>query len=177
MNSTTDVSGESFDHKIAAIVDTRNEANAVAQEVVDETSLEQKQVIVVAPDDNHEGRKLEPEDQGIARTAIRAHIRLGIVGVVVGFALFWLLFALGAGLVTNNSLVAALLLMFFGGVFGLLAGGAVTLRPDHAPYLISAQSALSKGQYVVTVHADSHRQMKEAKTSFERRHLKLAASV
>jgi len=177
MNNSTAVTGETFDHKVAAIVDTQNEANAVAREIIDETSLRDKQVIVVTPDDSHEGRKLEPEDKGIARTAIRAHIRLGIVGVVVGFALFWLLFALGAGLVTNNSLTAALLLMFFGGVFGLLAGGAVTLRPDHAPYLISAQSALNKGQYVVTVHADSHRQLEEARTAFERRHLKLAASV
>lgn len=177
MNSTSGVSGESFDHKVAAIVASRSEADAVAKEVIDETSLEEKQVIVVVPNDSHEGRKLEPEDKGIARTAIRAHIRLCIAGMVAGFALFWLLFALDAGLVTNNSLVAALLLVFFGGVFGLLAGGAVTLRPDHAPYLISAQSALNKGQYVVTVHADSHQQLEEARSAFERRHLKLAASA
>lgn len=177
MNDTTAISGESFDHKVAAIVDTQNEADAVAQEVIEETSLEQKQVIVVVPDDSHEGRKLEPEDQGIVRTAVGAHLRLGIIGVVAGFVLFWVLYALGVGLVADNGIVAALLLMFFGGVFGLLAGGAVTFRPDHEPYLVSAQSALRKGKFVVTVHANSHQQLEEAKSVLERRNLQVIASL
>jgi len=177
MSNTTSVSGESFDHKVAAVVDTQAEADTIAQEVVAETSLEQKQVIVVSPGGSHEGHKLEPEDRGIVRTGIRAHIRLGIIGVVLGLVLFLLLLALDVGLARDNGMVAALVLMFFGGVFGLLAGGVVMLRPDHEAYLVSSQSALRKGKFVITVHARSHEQLEEAKSALGRRHLKLVASV
>lgn len=177
MKHSMSVSGESHDHKIAAIVAGKSEANVVVEELLRDTSLEREQVTVVSPDDQHQGAKLEPEDRGIVRTAIRAHIILAIVGALLGFVLFWVLLALGFGLVAESGVVAASVMTVFGGVFGLLAGGLVTLRPDHGPYLARAQAALRKGQFVVSVHATTHAQLNEAKAVLTRKGLKLTTSL
>ena len=41
----------------------------------------------------------------------------------------------------------------YGGVFGLMFGGLVTLRPDHGPYVARIRAALKEGRCAVVVHA------------------------
>lgn len=169
MKNTASLKGESFDHKIAAVFDSATEAENTALALREQTSLASEQVIVVSPDDPASARALEPESQGIWRTLVRSHVGLGIAGAVAGFILFLVLYSADVAFITLNLVVSVIVLTVFGAVGGLLLAGMVTLRPDHMPYLVMAQSALRKGKYVVTVHASSTEQLDEATKTLRNR--------
>ncbi|WP_347332867.1 hypothetical protein [Marinimicrobium locisalis] len=176
MTQTSRVSGEAIDHKLAAVFETDSEAQESADAVLEATSLEPDQVQIVRPGDTHAGWELEPEDRGIWRTLVRSHLWLGLVGAVVGLSLYLVLFGVGVGFIANNAVVSVIVLTAFGGVFGLMVGGLVTLRPDHMPYIVTAQSALRAGKTVVAVHAHDHGQLEEANRELHRRHAKTVSS-
>lgn len=165
------LSGEHRDHKVAVTCASRQTAEQIAADLCAHTSLSQSQVTVIRPGEPHEGRELEPESRGIWHTMIRAHIGLGLVGVGVGLVLFLVMHAVGIPFVTQNPWWSGALFLGFGGVLGLMLGGAFTLRPDHMPYLMKAQSSLRSGKYVVAVHAESLSQLHEAQEEFEKRGL------
>ncbi len=144
-----------------------------------ETSLDHEQVIVVSPpQDQHPGEELEPENQGIWQTLVRSHLWLGIGGAVAGFIVFLILSAIGVGgFIAQNGVVAAAVLAALGLILGLLVAGGVTLRPDHTPYVAKAQSALKEGKYVLTVHASSSEQLKEATTVLKNRNVRLVRTI
>lgn len=168
MKMSKNITGENFDHKIAAIFESENSANQAADTVRNITSLKSAQVFVVAPNDTHKGWELEPEDRGIWRTMIRAHVRLGLVGMALGFVLFLVLFMAGIQFIVANAIISAALGLAFGGIAGLMLGGLVTLRPDHMPYVSVSQSALKRGKFVVAVHAANVDQLKEADREFNK---------
>lgn len=169
MKNAASLKGEVVDHKIAAVFESRTEAENTALALREETSLASDQIIVVSPDDPNSGRALEPESQGIWRTLVRSHVGLGIAGAVVGFVLFLVLYSADVAFITLNLVVSVIVITVFGAVGGLLLAGMVTLRPDHTPYLVLAQSALRKGKYVLTVHASSAEQLDEAKKTLRNR--------
>jgi hypothetical protein len=147
------VTGELSDSKVAAVFDSEQEARAIARQVQRMLGVPPRQVQVVTPHDARPGRKMEPEDAGIFRTLIVAHYRLGLVGVGLGVILFVALYALGLEAVVASPGLAAALTIGYGGVFGLMFGGLVTLRPDHSPYVAKVRTALKEGRCAVIVHA------------------------
>ncbi len=177
MQSSMSLTGEQESHKGAAVFDTETDARAAARVLCERTSLTDGQVSVLSPRDPHPGSELEPEDQGIWRTLVRSHVGLGAGGVVTGFVAFLILSALGIGFIAQNALVAGSVLAAFGLMLGLLLAGAVTIRPDHTPYLIKAQSALRRGKYVLAVHASSTQQLQEAKSLLDSRNVKTVQSI
>jgi hypothetical protein len=158
------LTGEKYDHKIAAIFGVKETAQQAADTLRQQTSVHDHQVFVVTPNDTHPGWELEPEDRGIWRTLVRAHVWLGLAGLVVGLVVFLVLFGLNIRFVVENAVTSALIAIGFGGIFGMMFGGLVTLRPDHMPYVSIAQSALRKGKFIVAVHAESSDQLQEAQT-------------
>ena len=88
MSETSPITGELSNSKLAAVFADEGSARAAAQFVSAALSLGQAQVQVITPTEPHPGRKLEPESQGIWRTIIIAHMRLGIVGAVFGLLVF-----------------------------------------------------------------------------------------
>ncbi|PXX90370.1 hypothetical protein DIT71_12835 [Marinobacter vulgaris] len=177
MNSSANLTGEKEDHKVAAVFDTEPDARGTAKAICEETSLTDEQVTVLSPNDRHQGKELEPEDQGIWRTLVRSHIGLGIAGAVAGFVLFLILSALGVGFIAQNTVVAASVMTVIAAAIGMLVAGAVTLRPDHTPYLMKAQAALSEGKYVLAVHASSLEQLQEAKSLLDARNVKTMPTI
>lgn len=177
MQSSMSLTGEQKGHKVAAVFDTETDAKGAAKALCAGTSLTDDQVAVLSPRDPHQGSELEPEDQGIWHTLVRSHVGLGAGGAVTGFIVFLILSALGIGFIAQNSVVAASVLAALGLMLGLLLAGAVTIRPDHTPYLMKAQSALSKGKYVLTVHASSTQQLQEAKSLLDARNVKTVQSI
>lgn len=155
MKSKVTVTGESADHKLAAIFSSETEAHRAVEALSRKTGLDDAQIKLVSPGDTHQARQIEPESGGIWRTMIRAHIGLGVAGAIAGAVLFVALFAFGVGFIRQSPMVAGIVIVVFGGVIGLIAGGLVSLRPDHARYAQAAQSALKKGEHVLTVHAHS----------------------
>lgn len=169
MDSLSALTGETSTSKVAAIFDSARAARRIAHGLRRELQLKQSQVQVITPDTRHPGRKLEPEGRGIARTIIIAHLRLGAAGLAAGALAFGLLYASGLDLVTSSPGFAAALIMGYGGVFGLMAGGLVALRPDHDPYIHRVRDALEDGRSAVVVHAFDADQREAAKQALAAR--------
>lgn len=91
--------------------------------------------------------------------------------------LFIVLYFLGIEFIRQSAVTAGLLLTVFGGVLGLMAGGLVTLRPDHARYAQAAQSALKKGEYVLTVHAHSGEELNTVIAELEQHHARIVRTI
>ena len=162
MSETSPITGELSNSKVAAVFLNEPAARAAAQAVAGAMSLGSAQVQVITPSEPHPGRKLEPESRGIWRTIIVAHVRLGIVGAVVGLLAFAALYAAGLPFIVNSPVAAALALLFFGTVAGLMLGGLVALRPDHDRYVGATRDAMASGNTTVVVHAFSAEQADQA---------------
>jgi hypothetical protein len=112
-------------------------------------------VAVVAPDDTEVTRKMEPDQRGIWLTLIRSHLILGTAGALVGVLI-------AAGLViapwpaaAASPGFAALFAGVLGAFIGLMAGGLVTLRPDHGAVIRSMRAKLKVGQWGVVARPTS----------------------
>lgn len=162
MSETSPITGELSNSKVAAVFPFEVAARDAAQAVATALSLGAAQVQVITPGETHPGRKLEPESQGIWRTIVVAHVRLGIAGAVVGLLAFAALYASDIPFIVNSPVAAALVLLFFGAVAGLMLGGLVSLRPDHDRYVEAARDAMDTGSTTVVVHAFSAQQADQA---------------
>jgi len=162
MSETSPITGELSNSKVAAVFPHESAARQAAQGITAALSLGSAQVQVITPAEPHPGRKLEPESRGIWRTIVVAHVRLGIVGAVVGLLAFVALKAIGVPFIVNSPVAAALVLLFFGTVAGLMLGGLVSLRPDHDRYVEATRDAMAVGNTTVVVHAFSAEQRDQA---------------
>ncbi len=152
MDTLSALGGERSASKVAATFDREATARTVARQLRAQLGLTASQVMVVTPADRHPGRKLEPEGEGIVRTILFAHRRLAVVGMVIGAAAYLVMRVMALAPILSAPWLSALVLVGYGGVFGLLAGGLVSLRPDHDPYILKVQHALRAGACAVVVH-------------------------
>lgn len=153
MSVLSSLTGEISDSKVAAVFDSEDRARTIARELRAQLGLRDSQVQVISPHDRHPGRKLLPEGRGIFRTILIAHYKLGLAGLALGGLLFAILYAMGVSAVVSSPVLAGLLIVGYGGVFGLMVGGLVSLRPDQDPYLLKVRGALKEGCSAVVVHA------------------------
>ncbi|QOW19583.1 riboflavin biosynthesis protein RibA [Lysobacter ciconiae] len=152
MKTDGPVFGESSLSKLAAVFDTRERADVVAARLRQQFNLGAAQLQVISPEDPHPGRKMEPESRGIRQTAIKAHITFAILGVVAGLVIFLILRGMQIAAVTSSPLAVAGVLVFFGAVFGLFAGGLITLRPDQDHVVLKVREALDNGRFVIVAN-------------------------
>ncbi len=162
MSETSAITGELSDSKVAAVFPDQAAARRAAEAVIESLSLKSAQVQVIAPGEPGAGRKLEPESHGIWRTIMIAHARLGIVGAVLGLVVFAAMYAIGIGFIVSSPVAAALVLLSFGAMAGLMLGGLIALRPDHDRYVQATRDAMEAGNTTVVVHAFSAEQRDEA---------------
>lgn len=162
MSETSPITGELSNSKVAAVFADEAAARQAAQAVMQALSLKSAQVQVIAPGEPGAGRKLEPESHGIWRTIVVAHARLGIAGAALGLLVFVAMYALGVAFIVNSPVAAALVLLFFGAMAGLMLGGLTALRPDHDRYVQAARDAMEAGHTTVVVHAFSAGQRDQA---------------
>jgi hypothetical protein len=160
--SDNPVTGEVSNSKLAAVFADESAARAAATAVIAETSLQPTQVKVITPGEPHPGIKMEPEGGGIWRTIIKAHLRLGVAGLVAGALLFVLLRWLNVPAVVQSPWAAGMAMTVFGAVGGLFLGGLVSLRPDHDRYILATRDAIAQGRTTVVVHALSEAQLSQA---------------
>ena len=156
------VTAEVSNHKVAAAFPNAGAAKQAAAAVASTLSLGASQVQLIRPGDAHPGHKLEPESRGIWNTIIVAHVKLGIAGLVAGAVLFAVLYAMAIPFIVNSAIAAFLVIVFFGGVAGLMLGGFVSLRPDHDRYVEHTREAMEAGMTTVVVHAFSAEQRAQA---------------
>ena len=162
MSETSAITGELSNSKVAAVFRDPASARQAADAVTTALALDASQVQVIAPDEPQAARKLEPESRGIWRTIVIAHAKLGIAGAAVGLVAFAAMYAMGVLFIVNSPVAAALALLFFGAIAGLMLGGLTALRPDHDRYVQATRDAMEAGNTTVVVHAFSAEQRDRA---------------
>lgn len=168
MPGETVLTGEVSNSKVVGVFATADAAREAAAGVQAELGLQPAQVELMLPGEAHPRRRLEPESAGIWKTIVRAHLRLGIAGAVLGVVAFALLYAADVVFIVRSPVASALVLLFFGTMAGLLLGGLVSLRPDHDRYVQHALGALAEGRSAVVVHAFSSEQRARAAQALAR---------
>lgn len=161
--SDSPVSGEVSNSKLAAVFDSGPAARDAAAALVAAVGLQPAQVKVIAPDEPDANIKLEPEGGGIWRTIVIAHVRLGILGAVLGGVAFGIMMWMGVPFVARSPVAAGLVTICFGAVGGLLLGGLVSIRPDHDRYVQATHDAMDARRTTVIVHALSHDEQARAR--------------
>lgn len=167
MTKTLSPTGESSNHKMAAVFDDAAQARLARKQLAESIDLDQEQTDVLEPQSRHQARRLLPESEGIWRTMLRAHAVFGALGAGLAIVTFLALLAAGWDVVTDNPVLSGLALVFLLTLMGLLVGGLVTLRPDQSPYLHAAREALRSGKSILVVHARSHDQLNRARQLLE----------
>jgi hypothetical protein len=165
--------GERPIKRIAGFFDTRREALLAVQELLDSPEIDMQQVSVLSPTPG--GQLGEPaleravalEDHTQQLAAVRTHLLGGALGLTAGLLLYAWLFARSNPALLASPGVALLLLCGFGITFGLLAAGAVALRPDQDRVIARVRRALNDGQWAVVVHPQDSRQTRQALLSLK----------
>lgn len=160
--SDNPVTGEVSNSKVAAVFSSARAARAASTAVADETGIEAAQIRVITPGDPDTDIKLEPEGGNIWRTLVVSHVRLGIAGLLAGLCVFGILMAMQLPQVVQSPFASAAACAFFGALGGLMLGGLVTLRPDHATVINATRDAADHGRTTVVVHALSAEQRARA---------------
>lgn len=164
MNLKTAIFGERSLTKVAAVYESRASAETAVLRLRQVAGMNESQVKLVGPNDMAGvveaplSRQLEPEQAGIWHTLIRAHVVTGSIGAFSGALL-----SLGFMLAGNNAILSSPLLsmgvmVFFGGIFGLMLGGLLTLRPDHYRVMAAVRKAIKRGRWAVVSHPVNHDQ-------------------
>lgn len=159
--------GEASDHKVAGIFHGTEALQECRHRLVESLGLKDDQVKTLNAGDRPDGEVLEPESRGIWHTLIRAHVWLALAGAVIGALVFLLLLALDVTFVVRNALASFALLVAFCTVGFSMIGGAVTLRPDHTPYIVKVKAALDNDRHVLVIHATDREQMNAAREILE----------
>lgn len=160
--------GERSLTKVAGLFAGKGDAETVAQQLRETAGLDGPQVYVVGPPDGAAAnspafsRKLEPEQAGIWRTLIRAHIVMGVVGGAIGVLIYLGLLAAGNPAVKSTPGMSLFGIVAIAGAIGLLVGGVLTARPDHAWVIATVRRAVRQGRWTVVVHPLTQQQLDAA---------------
>lgn len=154
---------EHYPCKVSAEFGTRESAEAMVAGLAEESDLLKSRVELVVPGDQHLGSKLEPESKGIARTALKSHIVLGLTFLILGLLTAGLLVTLGPPLTRSSPVMVFIVMTFFPTMAGLMLAGAITLRPDHDPLIASTRDAAQSGLWTVVVHCVDDAQKQRVK--------------
>ena len=138
--------------KVAATYPDSGRALMARDRVEATAGVERRRVHLVGPFERGWGRKAEPEGIGIARTAIRAHLTCAALGLGAALALYAVLRASDVPAIVSSPGLSLVAMLFYGMLFGLMAGGLITIRPDHEPLIASIGEATRAGQWTVVVH-------------------------
>lgn len=121
-------------------------------------------IAVVQPHDPELARKLEPEQRGIWRTLVRAHMWLGALGLVAGLGFAALLTATWPAAAASPGFTTTACAVF--GLFaGGLAGGLLTLRPDHDRVIMRVRADTDGGRWAVVAHPLDQDQAEQARAT------------
>jgi hypothetical protein len=156
------LTAEVSNSKLVAVFPNVDAARDAAEALLAASDIESPQLKLIAPDEADIGIKLEPEGRNIWRTIVVSHVRLGAAGALVGVLAFAVLWTLGVPFVLASPGAAGGVALFFGAIAGLLLGGLVPLRPDHAPFIAAARAARDEGRATLVLHALSGAQLARA---------------
>ena len=163
--------------KLAAVYDTPMAAQSAARMLRHLPHMRDRQVQIVYGFDRDWGRKVEPESVGIWRTAVRAHLTCGTIGLLSGLLLFAGLYGFSVTAVTTTPETSLVAIVMLTTIFGLIVGGLFTIRPDHDAVIDTVNDATSHGRCSVVVHPKSRRQFAAARRALDRTGVPVAQTM
>jgi len=169
--------GERYPSRVAAAFDDASTAQRAAKELRQETGLSEEQVRIVDPYDPSVASKIEPENRGIGRTVVRTHLLFGGLGLFAGLAIAATMLGGGPASSLSQPVMVIVTLAVFGAVAGLLVGGLISVRPDHARLYVLAREAARGGDWLVIALASDRAQRDRARNILARRTSELAQSL
>jgi hypothetical protein len=152
------VFGERSLTKVAALFENRSSAETTLLRLRQVANMSDSQLTLVGPTDLTGvadaplSRKLEPEQSGIWQTVLRAHAVTGVIGLLAGGVLYFSLRLAGNAAILGHPVLNLMVMLMFGGIFGLLAGGLLSLRPDHYRVMAAVRKAIKHGRWAVVSH-------------------------
>jgi hypothetical protein len=162
------LSGERMNSMVGADFGSAEAAESAADAVRADRGLDASGLQVIRPQDPEMDRKLEPESGGIAGTLVRAHVVLGVLGLLGGLTLSLALVAFGIQPLAASPIMSVGVITAFATVAGLLLGGLFSLRPDHDPLIHQAKSSARSGRWFVVVHTRKPEQKERAASVLDR---------
>ena len=174
--------GERSVTKVAGLFATRSGAEIAMRDLLDSCRLSTTQVDVLSPLDGNPARAdaldraVEPEQRGIWLTVIRAHLAMGLLGLLAGVLLYAALMAMDNAALQSTPGMGLVALAGFGATFGLMLGGVLALRPDHGRVIGIVRGGLQSGQWAVVAHPLDSRQTRQAVTSLNHGSLRVTRS-
>jgi hypothetical protein len=165
--------GERSLTKVAGVFSGRAQAEQAARRLTHNSGFGSDQVKVLEPLDGDWTRadvlssKMEPEDRGIWSTIIRAHVLAGVIGFLLGAALCLVMWLAGQPGVRSTPGIALVAMTGFGTTFGLLAGGLLSMRPDHGHVIAQVRQYLRQGRWAVVAHPDNPEQVASAESTLK----------
>ena len=175
--------GERSLTKVAAIFESRVQAETIALRLRQAAGMSEAQVKLVGPQDTTGvvdaplSRKLEPESSGIWRTILRTHLVTGLIGMALGGLLYLSLWLAKNESILSHPLLGLMVMLFFGGIFGLLVGGLLSLRPDHYRVMAAVRKAIRRGRWAVISHPVNPDQTREVINELHRHHVDVVRSL
>lgn len=156
--------GEKATTKLAGFFDTQEALEKVSADLRQVSGLQNPQIWVVRPHAADFDRRLEPETEGVARTAVRAHLILGAFGLLAGVLLWGLLYIMGIPAIVSSPYYSGGAIVAFATVGGLLLGGLVTSRPDHQIVIQAVDTATKAGRWSLVMHPRDEEQCRSAES-------------
>lgn len=173
--------GERSLTKVAAVFPTRDTAENAARYLHGLAGMSDTQVKLVGPVDGYReealSRKLEPEQNGIWHTLLRAHAISGAIGAMLGGLVFLGLVLAEEAAVLSSPVMSLVSMLFFGTLFGLLVGGVITLRPDHSRVIAAVRNAVKHGYWAVVTHPVNSKQVAVVVDELGRRSLHVVRTL
>ena len=174
--------GERSVTKVAGLFATRSGAEIAMHDLLGSCRLSATQVNVLRPLDGNPARDdaldraVEPEQRGIWLTVIRAHLSMGLLGLLAGVLLYAVLMAMDNAALRSTPGMGLVALAGFGATFGLMLGGVLALRPDHGRVIGIVRGGLQRGQWAVVAHPLDSRQTRQAMASLNHGSLRVMRS-
>jgi hypothetical protein len=146
---------EDYPSKVAAIFQNESEARDARHALLKAGHFTSKLINIIKPNDPKLSQKVEPESHGYAKTMVRSHGVLGLIGLFAGIILASILTATGPTFTQASPIMTIAVLSLLGLFIGMMAAGALTLRPNHDPLITETIEASRKNQWTVIVHTNN----------------------
>ena len=153
-----EIQDEKHTGRVAAVYSDRDSANAAKQKLID-NGISPDVINIIQPDDVNISRKLEPVSHGIAKTIVKSHGWLGLIGMIIGVLIATALVIVGPEMTQSNPLYTYFVFVFFGVTFGMMVAGIVSLRPDHDPLITKTIEASHEHHWTLIVQTDDHKEI------------------
>lgn len=147
--------------QVAAVFDTKTNAQNAIDAVSEQTNIALSQVELVESGDPKLSEKLEKNTETIGNNLWTSHLVLGSVGLIIGLICAFLLTQYGPALTQQNPMFTYIALISPGIFIGLFIAGLLGLRPDRNQIVQTVRHAIRNKQVALIISLKQSQSVKE----------------